>query len=139
MHIDKDVLIGSHRMLEELRRSTEQLETPSLNLASLRSPPTRFMGIEFCPSPHFPVTAECKHCAGTGEGGEEATYCEKCQGRGGYKFEGWIQDRGIQTLIRSRDALPPKFAPYFPREIPLHRGPAARSRDIPWPSVGDRG
>lgn len=138
MHIYKDILEGSHRMLEELRRSTEQLDAPSLNLSSLRSSPTHYMGIEFRLSPHFPMTVECKHCAGSGEGGEEATYCEKCQGCGGRKYEGWMVERGIQTLIRSPDALPKKFAPYFPREIPLHRGPVARSREIPWPSAGDR-
>lgn len=93
--------------------------------------PNTLFGIPFEFSPLFPMVIDCAACGGTGEGGDEATYCPDCEGAGGHRTEGIV--RNSEQTILMRSALPKKFAPSFPRDIPLPRQPATRSRVVPWP------
>lgn len=124
-----DTIFGRPGLIVELERSTAVIR-PDLN----RIDPDTIFGVRFVPSPMFPIKTTCSACGGTGEGGDEATYCESCDGAGAHLTEGML--RNSEQAILMRSALPKKFAPYFPTDIPLPRRPATRSRDIAWPVKG---
>lgn len=130
--VNSDMLLGSHRLIEELMKQSAPVDYASM----FGNPMVRrdsFLGIPFRSSPHFPTIVNCSTCDGSGEGGDNSTYCEKCEGRGGFRYDGMMQDRGRTIMIKSADPLPKKFSPYFPREIALIRRPASGSREVPWP------
>ncbi|MGR4892258.1 hypothetical protein ACIPPQ_14620 [Sphingopyxis sp. LARHCG72] len=124
-----DAIFGRPDLMLELERSSAVIR-PNLN----RPLPDTLFGVRFEPNPMFPMRTTCSACDGTGEGGDEATYCGSCDGAGAHLTEG-IMRNGEQTILM-RSALPKKFAPYFPKDIPLPRRPETRSHDIPYPVKG---
>lgn len=124
-----DTIFGRPSLIAELERSSAVIK-PNLN----RPHPETIFGVRFVPNPMFPIKTTCSACGGTGEGGGEATYCPSCDGAGAHLTEGML--RNSEQTILMRSALPKKFAPYFPTDIPLPRRPATRSRDILWPVKG---
>lgn len=121
-----DAIYGRPDFLDDLARSSAVIR-PNL---TQKAPETLF-GIKYIPNPMFPVETACAACEGTGEGGGEATYCPSCDGAGAHRTEGMVRN-GAETILM-RAVLPKKFAPRFPTDIPLHRRPATRSREIPYP------
>lgn len=69
-------------------------------------------------SNHFPFVVACSPCAGTGDGGEDATYCRQCKGGGRIRYEGaLVEYGGKMTLITVHfDKL---FQPSFPFALPV--------------------
>lgn len=121
-----DTIFGRPSLMAEMERSA-----PVFKPNPIRNAPETLFGIKFVPDPMFPVETHCATCGGSGEGGDEATYCPKCGGTGGDRIEGMVRN-GAQTILM-RSELPKKFAPHFPKDIPLPRRAATRSRTIPWP------
>lgn len=118
----------SHAAYAELVRTTEKGGTP-LPGSGLTLP---MFGFRVEASPLFPMLNSCGPCNGTGEGGDLTTYCPRCHGAGEVQTDGVVMDGRQTTLIVTK--LPPKFAPYFPRDIavPLRKVPGIVSVD--WPS-----
>lgn len=135
MALTRDMLFGSYGMLQAIELSVPKSDFASLIGNAPVSQPSTLFGIEVHPSPHFPMTVACRECHGSGEGGEEATYCGKCEGRGGFRYDGMMRNGRQTIMIKAGEAVPKKFAPYFPRDLPLPRRAASRSRDIPWPTI----
>ena len=123
-------------MLSEIHGGSDlpgAFESASVDLKPdpTRSLPPTIFGVRYVVNPAFPIEITCGACSGTGEGGDEATYCPKCDGAGAHRTEGMMRN-GAETILM-RSALPKRFAPHFPTDIPLPRRPASRARDIPWP------
>lgn len=83
-------------------------------------------GMKVYPSSAFPYTAACEKCHGTGDGGEEATYCPTCKGQGANRYEGLI-DGGPGNITVIVSSLPKKFQPSWPKSVPV----PLRSLDAP--------
>lgn len=91
---------------------------------------TAFGGIPIHVSSMFPSEVTCSTCNGTGEGGDEATYCPHCIGTGGYTWLGIIGPRPNYRVIQVNmtytqlvDWHPRKFWPHWPKdvEVPLRK------------------
>ncbi len=122
-----DAIFGRPSLMLELERSAAVIKPNPM-----RKAPETLFGIKFVPDPMFPTETSCPACEGSGDGGAEATYCATCDGAGAHRVEGMALSGPQAILMRS--ALPKKFAPHFPTDIPLHRRPATRNREIPYPA-----
>lgn len=119
-------IVGAPSLMDSIA-----LDYPPPSADPKRGFPNTLFGVRYVSNPMFPIQTCCADCGGSGEGGVEATYCPKCEGTGGDRIEGMMRN-GAQTILM-RSSLPKKFAPHFPKDIPLPRRAATRSRDIPWP------
>jgi hypothetical protein len=76
-----------------------------------------FGGIPIRSSSLFPYTNACGKCGGTGDGGEQSTYCQNCKGGGQIKYNGtMIQGEQMIVLV---EYYPRKFEPSFPFALPV--------------------
>jgi hypothetical protein len=105
-------------MFNELRRQMDAAPHNFLNavLLGLRN---SFLGIPIQSSNVFPFSQSCSSCAGTGQGGDEATYCPNCKGAGEVVIEGVVNNSKQITLVVSHK--PPRFQPTFPFALPLRK------------------
>ncbi|WP_416464016.1 hypothetical protein [Sphingomonas sp. VDB2] len=80
-----------------------------------RGSPVAFAGVPIEESRLFPWRQPCGACAGTGEGGADATFCPTCIGAGAYQVDGMMEHGAGFALIISR--LPRKIAVAWPRDV----------------------
>lgn len=103
----------------------------SNTLYPARGPSNILRGIPVYSSPLFPYTSECSKCNGTGDGGEESTYCQRCKGQGAQRIEGTMSQGDQLILLTS--ALPKKF-PIAWAAAALPKRPSQGIRSVPWPA-----
>lgn len=77
----------------------------------------------------FPYDQPCSECGGTGDGGDESTYCQQCIGGGGWTIQGVITGQPL-TVIRERK--PHRFPVRCTFDVPLR--PSRGIRAVPWPA-----
>lgn len=95
--------------------------------------PLLFGGIRMRESTFFPFEQACGKCGGSGDGGEEATYCRACKGAGRNRYEGVMQN-GEQTIVIT-SPLPKAFAVGWPASAPVPVRPSAGIRAVSWPAL----
>ena len=81
--------------------------------------PPSYAGIQVHKNPMFPYTQPCTKCGGTGDGGEESTYCERCAGQGASRIEGVMTQPENNGMVVLTSPLPKKFAVRWPASIPV--------------------
>lgn len=91
-----------------------------------------YMGMRFRTSSLFPYENTCPDCHGSGSGGEQSTYCQTCEGRGGWRVEGMMTDHAQrQNYLIMGAPRPLRFAPSFPSALRIPPPPMrGRARTV---------
>jgi len=70
--------------------------------------PFRYGGMRIEQSRMFPFEQTCSRCNGTGDGGNDSTYCQHCKGAGASKIEG-VMTGARDSMCLLTSSLPKKF------------------------------
>lgn len=112
----------SHGAYAELQRRAANRD--HVTVASLfDAAPSTLFGMQFQTSSMFPYRQTCGIYSGTGDGGEQRTYCHACSGGGGHIVEGIQHDRNNMIAKIFTKRLPPRFAVSFPANVSVPAAP----------------
>ncbi len=109
-----DITLSTEMMIELKKQTHSDIVEQSIG-----NPLYSIMGMSVRASNMFPFIVACSSCNGSGDGGEQSTYCQTCKGGGSLKHNGLVTETVDGPLTAIVSYLPKLFEPSFPFALPM--------------------